>query len=63
VGRDRILFQGDAEENPEIRGGDVIYVPETSKPDWNKIFGVLSGVNTFRQILDWVIDLFPGGER
>lgn len=63
MGRERVLFQGDANENPEIFGGDVIYVPETSKPDWNKILGVMTGVRTFQQIFDWFRGLFSGGEN
>lgn len=55
VGQERVLFQGDANENPLVRGGDIIYVPETSKPDWNKILGLMSGVRTFQQIFDWFI--------
>lgn len=56
VGQERVLFQGDARENPEIMGGDIIYVPETAKPDWNKILGLMSGVRTFQQIIiDWFI--------
>lgn len=55
MGQDRILFQGDASENPVIRGGDVIYVPKTTKPDWNTILGIMSGVRTFQQIIEWFI--------
>lgn len=51
MGQDKVLFEGHAEENPPIQGGDVIYVPETSKPDWTAIFGFLSGVRTFQQII------------
>lgn len=53
LGQDRLLFQGSALDNPEIRGGDIIYVPETRKPDWNKILGFMSGVRTFQQIIEW----------
>lgn len=57
MGEDRMLFEGDVQENPEIRGGDLIYVPETSKPDWNQIFGFMGGVRTFQQIIEWFINL------
>ena len=55
MGKDRVLFEGDAGENPEIRGGDVIYVPETKKPDWNKILGIMTGIRTFQEILRWFL--------
>lgn len=55
VGQDKLLFQGDAHENPEIRSGDIIFVPETKKPDWNVIFGFMGGIRTFQQIIEWFI--------
>lgn len=55
IGQDRLLFQGDAHENPEIQSGDIIFVPETKKPDWNAIFGFMGGIKTFQQIIDWFI--------
>lgn len=53
IGQDKMLFEGDVNENPPIQGGDIIYVPETNRPDWSSIFGFLSGVRTFQQIIDW----------
>ncbi len=43
MGRDKILFTGDASENPLLQGGDIVYVPETKRLDWTKIFGFLGG--------------------
>lgn len=58
MGEERVLFQGDAQENPLIQGGDVIFVPETTRPDWNQIFGFMGGIRTFQQIVDGVVDWF-----
>ena len=52
AGRGPTLFQGKASDNPIIRPGDVVYVPETRWPDWGQILGVLEGVHLFQQILD-----------
>ncbi|HHV55095.1 MAG TPA: hypothetical protein GXX55_06585, partial [Firmicutes bacterium] len=51
LGKDRLVFQGDARENPLIQPGDIIYVPETGKPDWQKIFSFLSGIKLFKDLL------------
>ncbi|MBE3578057.1 MAG: SLBB domain-containing protein [Limnochordales bacterium] len=51
LGKDMLVFQGDARENPLIQPGDIIYVPETGKPDWQKIFSFLSGVKLFKDLL------------
>jgi len=51
LGKDMLVFQGDARENPQIQAGDIIYVPETGKPDWTKIFNFLSGVKLFKDLL------------
>lgn len=40
----KFLKSGDLTQNPEVKPGDVIYVPETSKPDWSSIFGALTSV-------------------
>ncbi len=53
LGKDKLLFQGDANENPLIQAGDIVYVPENRKPDWTSIFGFLGGIRTFQQIIDW----------
>lgn len=51
MGKDKLLFEGDANENPLIQGGDVIYVPETTKPNWTSIFGFISGLKTFKDLI------------
>lgn len=51
MGRDKLLFEGDANENPLIFGGDVIYVPETKKPNWTSIFSFVGGLKTFKDLL------------
>ena len=51
MGKDKLLFAGDVKENPIIAGGDVIYVPETKKPNWTKIFGFVGGLRTFQQLI------------
>lgn len=57
MGQDKMLFTGDAEENPLLQGGDIIYVPETTKPDWSKIFGFVGAISSFKNaiinIFDW----------
>ena len=40
----KLLKSGDLSENIEIRPGDVVYVPETSKPDWSKVANIISVV-------------------
>lgn len=40
----KFLKTGDISQNPEIRPGDVIYVPQTSKPDWQTVFSAISSV-------------------
>jgi len=51
MGQDRVLFTGDASENPLLRPGDIIYIPETKKPDWTKIFGFLGTITSFSNSL------------
>ena len=38
----RFLKSGDLSQNIALKAGDVVYVPESSKPDWNKISGMIS---------------------
>ena len=52
MGQDKALFVGDASENPLLQGGDIIYVPETKKANWTKIFGFLGGLKTFKDLFD-----------
>lgn len=39
---ERFLKKGDAGQNPDIQAGDIIYVPETKRPDWQTIFQIVS---------------------
>lgn len=50
IGMDNLLFKGDVKENPPIYGGDIIYVPETKKLDWNKVFSFLSGLKLVKDL-------------
>lgn len=50
MGKDKVLFTGDAKENPLLDAGDIVYVPETKKPEWTKIFGFLGGLKTFKDL-------------
>ncbi len=51
MGKDKVLFTGDANENPLLQAGDIIYVPETSKPDWTKIFGFVGAISSFKSAI------------
>jgi len=57
MGQDKVLFTGDAQENPLLRPGDIIYILETKKPDWTKIFGFVGAISSFKSalfnIFDW----------
>ena len=48
MGKDKVLFTGDAQENPLLVAGDIVYIPETTKPDWLKIFSFVGAVKTFK---------------
>ncbi|NLL48213.1 MAG: hypothetical protein GX249_06485 [Firmicutes bacterium] len=51
MGQDKVLFTGDANENPLLQAGDIIYIPETSKPDWTKIFGFVGAISSFKNAI------------
>ncbi len=51
MGKDKVLFTGDASENPLLTGGDIIYIPETNKPDWTKIFGFVGAISSFKNAI------------
>jgi protein involved in polysaccharide export with SLBB domain len=55
MGQDKQLFIGDANENPLLNAGDIIYVPETKKPDWTKIFGFVGAISSFK---DAILNIF-----
>jgi polysaccharide biosynthesis/export protein len=38
----KFLKSADLSQNIALKAGDVIYVPESNKPDWNKISGIIS---------------------
>lgn len=40
----KLIKKADLKQNIELEPGDVVYVPETSRPDWGKISGVVSAV-------------------
>lgn len=40
----KFLRKGDTAQNPEIRAGDVVYVPETNKLDWEPILRGMSAI-------------------
>lgn len=40
----KFLKSGDITQNPVIQAGDVIFVPETGKPDWELVFRAISSV-------------------
>lgn len=40
----KLLKKADLSQNVKLEPGDVVYVPETSRPDWNKIASVVSAI-------------------
>lgn len=40
----KFLKSGDSENNPLLKAGDIVYVPQTSKPDWDFITRTLTAV-------------------
>lgn len=52
MGKNKVLFTGDVQENPLLDAGDIVYIPETKKPDWTKIFGFLGGLKTFKDLFN-----------
>lgn len=51
LGQDNLFFTGKAEANPPVIGGDIIYLPVTSKIEWEKVFSFLSGLNLIKTLL------------
>lgn len=45
VNLDKFFKNGDLAANPELQDGDVIYVPETRKPDWSFVFQALTSAS------------------
>ncbi|MGE5577642.1 MAG: polysaccharide biosynthesis/export family protein, partial [Syntrophothermus sp.] len=51
LGREGLLFEGDIEENPEVAGDDIVFIPETRAWDWAKIITYLTGIKLLRDLL------------
>jgi len=51
LGRADLFFAGKAEDNPPVLGGDIVYVPATSKIDWEKVLSFLSGLKLIKDIV------------
>ena len=43
----RFLASGDVKNNPEIRAGDIVFVPRSNNLDWNSITSTLAAVGIF----------------
>ena len=50
IGMNNLLFQGNAVDNPPIKAGDIIYVPETKRLDWSKVLSFLSGLKLVKDL-------------
>ncbi|MDI6827501.1 MAG: polysaccharide biosynthesis/export family protein [Armatimonadota bacterium] len=44
INMSKVLKKADLSQAVELKPGDIVYVPETSKPDWNKVSGIVSAV-------------------
>ncbi|MEW6229562.1 MAG: SLBB domain-containing protein, partial [Bacillota bacterium] len=51
LGRDNLFFSGKADVNPQVLGGDIVYVPATSKIEWESVFSFLSGLKLIKDLL------------
>lgn len=51
VNLEAFLRQADVKQNPELLAGDVIYIPETRKPDWSSIFQIISSIGITGSLL------------
>ena len=50
----KLIKSADLTQNLKLQPGDVVYVPETSKPDWSKIGGLISTiVNSSYLLRSW----------
>ena len=52
VGRSNLLFEGDVQNNPKIVAGDIVFIPETKKPNWQKILTFLTVLVVSRDLLN-----------
>jgi polysaccharide export outer membrane protein len=44
INLERFFKTGDTRDNPTVQPGDILYVPETRKPDWNLVWQGLASV-------------------
>ncbi len=50
LGHDNLFFTGKAEDNPPVQGQDIVYVPSTTKLEWDQVFSFLSGLKLIRDL-------------
>jgi polysaccharide export outer membrane protein len=50
LGHDNLFFTGKAEDNPPVEGQDIVYVPSTTKLEWDRIFSFLSGLKLIKDL-------------
>jgi len=50
LGHDNLFFTGKAEENPSVEGQDIVYVPSTTKLEWDRVFSFLSGLKLIKDL-------------
>ena len=50
LGHDNLFFTGKAEDNPPVQGQDIVYVPSTTKLEWERIFSFLSGLKLIKDL-------------
>ena len=51
---EKFAKNGDMAQNPEVKSGDIIWVPETKKLDWDRVLSTISGGAS----LLWSLDRF-----
>lgn len=49
--QNKFLKKGDAKQNPQVFPGDIVYVPETKKPDWSFITQLITSAGIIHAIL------------
>jgi polysaccharide export outer membrane protein len=50
LGHDNLFFTGKAEHNPPVQGQDIVYVPSTTKLEWDRVFSFLSGLKLIKDL-------------
>lgn len=48
---EKFLRKAEIKQNPEVVAGDVVYVPQTKKPDWTTIFQIISSIGITGSLL------------